>query len=92
MSLEDNETIDLLRKKYKFLKGLSNEEIMEKYLYRCENCFKVCFSDDLVPVMNLVGKVYKCCENCQKTILDKVFYSEEDYKLQKMEDEYYDNL
>ena len=92
MSEEDKEKIKKMRRKHRFLKGFTKEELFELFLSRCENCFELCFSDDLVPIMNFIGKVYKCCETCQKTILDDMFYSKEDYELQYIEDSYYEKL
>ena len=92
LSEEDKEKIKKMRKKHRFLKGFTEEEILELFLSRCENCFELCFSDDLSPIMNLVGEVYKCCEMCTKTVLDNISYSKEDYELQYIEDSYYEKL
>ena len=92
ISEKDKETIKKMRKKHKFLKGFTDEEAFEMFLNRCDNCFNLCFSDDLAPIMNLVGEVYKCCEKCAKIVLDGINYSKEDYELQYIEDSYYDKL
>lgn len=83
---KDLETITKLQKKHKFLKGLTTNEIVDLYLGRCEYCLEVCFGVDLVPVTNYKGEVHKCCEKCQKQVLDDMFYSKEDYELQRIED------
>ena len=92
LSEEDKEKIKKMRKKHKFLKGFTEEEVLDLFLDRCENCFEVCFSNNLVPIVNFIGQVHKCCEKCQKTVLDDMFYSREDYELQLLEDKYYDEL
>lgn len=92
ISEEDRSFIKKLKKKHRFLKGFSEKEVLEMFLSRCENCFKLCFSDDLAPIMNFIGKVYKCCETCQKTILNDMYCSKEDYELQYIEDSYYEKL
>lgn len=83
---KDLEVITKLQKKHKFLKGLTTDEIVNQYLDRCENCLEICFRSDLVPIVNYIGEVHKCCEKCQKEVLDNVFYSKEDYELQHIED------
>ena len=92
ISEKDRVFIKNLRKKHRFLKGISENDIVELFLDRCESCFELCFSDELVPIMNFIGTVYKCCEKCQKTVLDDMFYSREDYELQYIEDHYYEKL
>ena len=76
---KDLQKIEEYKKKYKYLKKLTNEELLENYLERCENCFELVFGDDLVPMMNFKGETYKCCEKCQKEVLDDMFYSDENY-------------
>lgn len=83
---KDLEKITQMQKKHKFLKGFTTDEIVDLYLSRCENCLEVCFSVDLVPMVNYKGDTIKCCETCQKQVLDNMFYSNEDYELQQIED------
>lgn len=66
------EKINGLQKKYKNVKSLTTEEFVNTYIGRCENCLEVCFVDDLKPIMNYKGKVYKCCETCQKELLNDI--------------------
>ena len=60
-----------MKKKYKFLKGLTTDEIVDLYLARCEHCGESCFATDLVPVPNFKGEVYKGCESCSSELLEE---------------------
>ena len=68
---KDLEKINGLQKKYKSLKDITTEEIVNTYLSRCENCRELCFTVDLLPVPNWKGIVYKVCENCSKELLEE---------------------
>ena len=83
---KDLEKITKMKKKYKFLKGMTTDEIVDLFLARCEHCEELCFATDLVPVPNFKGIVHRVCEECSKEILDNMFYSKEDYELQHIED------
>lgn len=89
----DLETINILKKKHKFLKSLSVEEIVDLYLSRCEHCNSLCFGVDLIPLMNYKGKVGKLCPSCHSELLTEMHKcSQEDYELQYIEDSYYEKL
>lgn len=68
---KDLEKITKMQNKYKFLKGLTTDEIINNYLTRCERCDEICFYDELKPLPNFKGEVYQCCEECQKEILEE---------------------
>ena len=67
---KDLEVITKMQKKYKFLKGLTTDEIVDLYLARCEHCEELCFGVDLVPVPNFKGEVYRVCESCSSELLE----------------------
>ena len=82
---KDLETITKMQKKYKFLKGLTTDEIVDLFLSRCEHCEEICFASDLVPVPNWKGEVYKVCESCSSELLENNPNVDDEY-LQYLED------
>lgn len=87
MRIDEKDLVQILKikKTYK-LKG-TTDEIVSNYLSRCENCEKICFYDELKPIPNFKGEVYKCCEECQEEILQETYsFNEEDGFLQYLED------
>lgn len=82
---KDLETITKMKKKHKFLKGMTTDEIVDLFLSRCEHCEEICFASDLVPVPNFKGEVYKVCESCSSELLG-LEYSFDDEYLQYLED------
>lgn len=82
---KDLEKIKKMKKKYKFLKGMKTDEIIELFLSRCVHCEEICFASDLIPVPNFKGEVYKVCESCSSELLG-LEYSFDDEYLQYLED------
>lgn len=82
---KDLEKITKMKKKYRFLKGMTTDEIVDLFLSRCEHCEEICFASDLVPVPNFKGEVYKVCESCSSELLG-LEYSFDDEYLQYLED------
>ena len=82
---KDLEVITKMQKKYKFLKGLTTNEIVDLFLARCEHCEEICFASDLVPVPNWKGEVYKVCESCSSELLENNPNVDDEY-LQYLED------
>lgn len=82
---KDLEKITKMKKKYKFLKGMTTDEIVDLFLARCEHCEEICFASDLVPVPNFKGEVYKVCENCSSELLQENASADNRY-LQYLED------
>lgn len=82
---KDLEKITKMKKKYRFLKGMTTDEIVDLFLARCEHCEEICFASDLVPVSNFKGEVYKVCESCSSELLEPE-YSADDKYLQYLED------
>ena len=82
---KDLEKITKMKKKYKFLKGMTTDEIVDLFLARCEHCEEICFASDLVPVPNWKGEVYKVCESCSSELLE-LEHSVDDKYLQYLED------
>lgn len=85
MEITEKDLVKLrcLKQKYKNLKKISDEDFEKIYLARCESCLEVCFEDELKPIMNFKGDVYKCCEECQKELLNEIY--ENDYELTQEE-------
>lgn len=82
---KDLEKITKMKKKYKFLKGMTTNEIVDLFLARCEHCEEICFASDLVPVPNWKGEVYKVCESCSSELLENNPNVDDEY-LQYLED------
>jgi hypothetical protein len=82
---KDLEKIAKMKKKYKFLKGMSTDEIVDLFLARCEHCEEICFASDLIPVPNFKGEVYKVCESCSSELLEQESSIDDKY-LQYLED------
>ena len=76
---KDLEKITKMKKKYKFLKGMTTDEIVDLFLARCENCEEICFASDLVPVPNWKGEVYRVCESCSSELLEEEPNKESEY-------------
>ena len=74
-----------MQKKYKFLKGMTTEQIVDLFLARCEHCEEICFASDLVPIPNFKGEVYKVCESCSKELIENNPNVDDEY-LQYLED------
>ena len=68
---KDLEKITKMKKKYKFLKGMTTDEIVDLFLTRCEHCEEICFASDLAPVPNFKGEVYRVCESCSSDLLQE---------------------
>ena len=68
---KDLEKITKMKKKYRFLKGMTTDKIVDLFLSRCEHCEEICFATDLVPVPNFKGEVFKVCENCSSELLEE---------------------
>ena len=83
---KDLEKITKMKKKHKFLKGMTTDEIVDLFLARCEHCGKICFASDLVPVPNFKGEVYKVCESCSSELLEEEPNKESEY-LESMQDD-----
>ena len=82
---KDLEKITKMKKKYRFLKGMTTDEIVDLFLSRCEHCEEICFASDLVPVPNFKGEVYKVCESCSSELLEENASADDRY-LQYLED------
>ena len=82
---KDLKKITKIKKKYKFLKEITIDEIVDLYLARCEYCEELCFASDLVPVPNFKGEVYKVCESCSSELLENNPNVDDKY-LQYLED------
>lgn len=82
---KDLEVINKMQKKYKFLKGMTTEQIVDLFLARCEHCEEICFVSDLVPIPNFKGEVHKVCEKCSKELLENNPNVDDEY-LQYLED------
>jgi hypothetical protein len=82
---KDLEKITKMKKKYKFLKGMTTNEIVDLFLSRCEHCEEICFASDLTPVPNWKGEVYRVCESCSGELLQEN-PSVDDRYLQYLED------
>ena len=82
---KDLEVITKMQKKYKFLKGMTTEQIVDLFLARCEHCEEICFASDLVPIPNFKGEVYKVCESCSKELIENNPNVDDEY-LQYLED------
>ena len=82
---KDLEKITKMKKKYRFLKGMTTDEIVDLFLARCEHCEEICFATDLVPITNFKGEVFKVCENCSSELLEEN-PSVDDRYLQYLED------
>jgi hypothetical protein len=82
---KDLEVITKMQKKYKFLKGMTTEQIVDLFLARCEHCEEICFASDLVPIPNFKGEVYKVCESCSKELIENNPNIDDEY-LQYLED------
>ena len=82
---KDLEVINKMQKKYKFLKGMTAEQIVDLFLARCEHCGEICFASDLVPIPNFKGEVHKVCEKCSKELLENNPNVDDEY-LQYLED------
>lgn len=82
---KDLEKITKIKKKYKFLKGMTTDEIVDLFLARCEHCEEIYFASDLIPVPNFKGEVYKVCESCSSELLQEN-PSVDDKYLQYLED------
>lgn len=82
---KDLEVITKIQKKYKFLKGMTTEQIVDLFLARCEHCEEICFASDLVPIPNFKGEVYKVCESCSKELIENNPNVDDEY-LQYLED------
>lgn len=82
---KDLEKITKMQKKYKFLKGMTTEQIVDLFLARCEHCEEICFASDLVPIPNFKGEVYKVCESCSKELIENNPNIDDEY-LQYLED------
>ena len=83
---KDLGTITKIQKKYKSLKNITTEEIVNTFLSKCENCEELCFTVDLLPVPNWKGIVYKVCENCSKELLEEEPDKESEY-LEALQDD-----
>lgn len=82
---KDLEKIAKMKRKYKFLKGMTTDEIADLFLSRCEHCEEICFASDLIPVPNFKGEVYKVCESCSSELLEQESSIDDKY-LQYLED------
>lgn len=82
---KDLEVITKMQKKYKFLKGMTIDEIVDLFLARCEHCEEICFASDLVPIPNFKGEVHKVCESCSKELIENNPNVDDEY-LQYLED------
>lgn len=83
---KDLEKITKMKKKYRFLKGMTTDEIVDMFLSRCEHCEEICFASDLVPVPNFKGEVYKVCESCSSELLEEEPDKESEY-LESIQDD-----
>ena len=74
MKIDENDLGKLVRlqAKYKSLKHLTTDEFVNTYIGRCESCSEVCFEEELKPIMNFKGEIYKCCVACQKELLNDI--------------------
>ena len=82
---KDLEKITKMKKKYRYLKGMTTDEIVDLFLSRCEHCEEICFASDLVLVPNFKGEVYKVCESCSSELLENNPNVDDEY-LQYLED------